>query len=153
MQKFWNWDVLKFRGQKMGTNFSSSGWEKKGGPKFFQNPRGKIKPYSLWQWFSFKYFWARSHLSYLVLDLAIKSYSMGGVVVLGKRQNVTSLTFYLQEAGCFGTRIRLRPFIAKLHPWSALGCSKMHQSCLIKLHMQILDPFDLKTLPEFFQEF
>ena len=29
--------------------------------------------------------------------------------------------------------------------------SKKHQSRLIKLHMQILDPFDLRTVPEFFK--
>ena len=34
-----------------------------------------------------------------------------------------------------------------------LGCPKKHQSCLIKLQMQILVLFDLKTMPDFFQEF
>ena len=41
--------VLKSRVQKGGTNFSSLGWEKKGGgPKFSSNPRGEPKPYRLW---------------------------------------------------------------------------------------------------------
>ena len=34
-----------------------------------------------------------------------------------------------------------------------LACPKKHQSCLIKLQMQILVPYDLNTMPDFFKEF
>ena len=34
-----------------------------------------------------------------------------------------------------------------------IGCFKKHESCQMKLHMEILDPFDMKMTPEFFQEF
>ena len=34
-----------------------------------------------------------------------------------------------------------------------LGCPKKHESSQMKLHMKILDPFDINMMPDFFREF
>ena len=52
-------------------------------------------------------------------------------------------------------------FFDKMYVWTEwlgsmigrVGCPKKHESCQMKLHMEILVPIDIKVTSDFFQEF